>query len=89
MLIYGNQELPVEKDQFTIGRAKTSDLPIRDPNVSRNHAIIERVGETFIMVDLGSTNGVEFNDERIDRKPIEHGDSFVVGGHRIDFRYDP
>src|SRR5690606_6466670 len=37
-LIYNGQRYPVTKDQFIIGRgSKTSDLPIKDGNISRKH----------------------------------------------------
>src|SRR5690606_28959876 len=35
-LVFNNQRYPIAKDQFIIGRgSKTSDLPIKDGNISR------------------------------------------------------
>ena len=51
---------PVTKDRFIIGRGKqSSDLTIKDPNVSRQHAMIEFLNGQYYIVDMGSTNGVE------------------------------
>jgi hypothetical protein len=74
----------VTKERFVLGRAgRSSDLAIDDPGVSRQHALIERAGGTYYLVDMGSTNGVEFEGERIARKQIAHGDRFRIGDHEI------
>ena len=74
----------VNKERFIIGRGKqTSDLTIRDPNVSRQHAIIEYANGTFYMVDMGSTNGIEFAGQRVQRKAIQSGDVFKICDHEL------
>ncbi|MBN2575357.1 MAG: FHA domain-containing protein, partial [Deltaproteobacteria bacterium] len=71
-LIFGSQKYLVDKDQFIIGRgAKTSDLPIRDGNISRKHAAVVRRAGAYYIKDLGSTNGIDFNGERIEARKIE------------------
>jgi pSer/pThr/pTyr-binding forkhead associated (FHA) protein len=74
----------VDKDRFVIGRGKqTSDLTIKDPNVSRQHAVIEFSGGQYYMVDMGSTNGVEFSGQRVQRKVIQEGDLFRICDHEL------
>jgi len=76
----------VNKDRFIIGRGKqTSDLTIKDPNVSRQHAMVERINGQYFIVDLGSTNGVEFQGQRVDRKLISNGDVYRVCDHDLRF----
>ena len=71
-----------------IGRGRqTSDLTIKDPNVSRQHAMIEMVSGQYYMVDMGSTNGVEFNGQRVARKPISEGDVFRICDHELYFTF--
>src|SRR5262249_29654203 len=85
---YAGQQYQVAKDRFIIGRGKnTTDLTVRDPNISRQHAMIEFSDGHFYMVDLGSTNGVEFEGQRISRKAIAEGDLFVICGHELRFSY--
>ena len=85
---YQGEAFPVTKDRFIIGRGKqTSDLTIKDPNVSRQHAMIEFSGGQYYIVDMGSTNGVEFNGQRVARKVINEGDSFKVCDHELRFSY--
>ena len=87
-IFYQGEAFPVTKDRFIIGRGKqTSDLTIKDPNVSRQHAMIEYQNGVFFMVDMGSTNGVEYNGQRIARKQIAEGDVFRICDHDLRFTY--
>jgi len=86
---YQGEAFQVTKDRFIIGRGKqTSDLTIKDPNVSRQHAMIEFSGGQYYIVDMGSTNGVEYNGQRVQRKVINEGDTFKVCDHELNFTYD-
>jgi hypothetical protein len=86
---YQGEAFQVTKDRFIIGRGKqTSDLTIKDPNVSRQHAMIEFSSGQYYIVDMGSTNGVEFNGQRVQRKVINEGDTFRVCDHELIFTYD-
>ena len=85
---YGGQRYVVNKDRFIIGRGKqSSDLTIKDPNVSRQHAMVEFLNGQYYMVDMGSTNGVEYNGQRIARKPIVEGDLYRICDHEVRFTY--
>lgn len=76
----------VDKDRFVVGRGgMASDLAIDDPSVSRQHAVIEHAGEDYWLVDMGSTNGVEYRGQRIARRRIAHGDRFVICDHELEF----
>jgi len=87
-LIFGNQKLIVDKEQFIIGRgAKTSDLPIRDGNISRKHAAVVRRGSDYYIKDLGSTNGIDFNGERIEARKIEEGDVYSICDYQFRFTF--
>jgi len=87
-VIYQGEKLPVTKDRFVIGRGKqSSDLTLKDPNVSRQHAMIEFQNGVYFMVDMGSTNGVEYNGQRIARKQITEGDVYKICDHEMRFTY--
>ena len=86
VLYYRGQRHEVNKDRFIIGRGKqSSDLTIKDPNVSRQHAMIECLNGQYFMVDMGSTNGIEFNGQRLQRKPVASGDVFNICDHELRF----
>jgi neural Wiskott-Aldrich syndrome protein len=85
---YQGQSFPITKDKFIIGRGKqTSDLTIKDPNVSRQHAMIEFDGAQYCIVDLGSTNGIEFQGQRVQRKILADGDLLRICDHELLFSY--
>jgi hypothetical protein len=85
---YKGEFFKVNKDRFVIGRGKqASDLTIKDPNVSRQHAMIEFLNGHYFIVDMGSTNGIEFEGQRIQRKLIADGDIFRVCDHELLFVY--
>jgi len=87
-LLYNGQRYPVTKDQFIIGRgSKTSDLPIKDGNISRKHAAVIRRNGTFYIKDLGSTNGIDYKGMRIDNKRIDEGDIFHICDYELRFTY--
>jgi hypothetical protein len=78
----------VNKERFVVGRsAPVTDLALDDPGVSRRHALIERAGGQYFLVDLGSTNGVEYQGERVARKQIAHGDRFRIGDYELEFSF--
>lgn len=86
--IYQGQRYPVEKEEFIIGRGqKTSDLVIKDSNVSRRHAVVVLHNGQYWIVDQQSTNGVEFMGAKIDRKRIDDGDLFKICDYEIQFQY--
>lgn len=87
-LVFGNQKYIVDKDQFIIGRgAKSSDLPIRDSNISRKHAAVVKRGGAYYIKDLGSTNGIDFNGERIEARKIEEGDVYSICDYQLRFTF--
>ncbi|MGZ3418389.1 MAG: FHA domain-containing protein [Polyangiales bacterium] len=86
--VYQGERTSVNKEKFIIGRGRqTSDLTIKDPNVSRQHAMIEFQNGVYYMVDLGSTNGVEYQGQRVTRKAIMEGDVFRICDHEVVFTY--
>jgi pSer/pThr/pTyr-binding forkhead associated (FHA) protein len=87
-VIYQGDKVQVSKDRFVIGRGKqSSDLTLKDPNVSRQHAMIEFQNGVYFMVDMGSTNGVEYNGQRVARKQIAEGDVYRICDHELFFTY--
>ncbi len=84
VLTYQGRLHHVDKDRFLLGRSKTqADLRLDDANVSRQHAVIERVGAAWYVVDLGSTNGVQVAGERVARRALADGDLIVITTHEI------
>jgi hypothetical protein len=65
----------------------SSDLVIADSTVSGTHALLERVGATWLLRDVGSRNGTRLNGERLTgQRRLRDGDEIVVGRTRLLFR---
>jgi pSer/pThr/pTyr-binding forkhead associated (FHA) protein len=80
-----------EAAAVTIGRGEGCDVPLaRDPEVSRLHAQLERLGDTWVVVDDGlSRNGTFLNGERVTgRERLANGDVLRCGESLLTFR-DP
>ncbi len=69
-----------------LGRSRDCDVVLDDPNVSRHHAEVRPSGGSWIVNDLGSTNGVKVNGRRI-RGPesLKRGDVIEIGTSSIAF----
>lgn len=68
------------KSRTSIGRGKDNTIQLVDTNASRNHAIIEYVGDNYRITDLNSTNGVSLNGKRITKATLlQAGDKIVIG----------
>jgi Protein of unknown function (DUF3662)/FHA domain len=72
-------------ERVTLGRSRDCDITIDDPNVSRRHAEVFLEEGGWWIADLGSTNGVEVNGERIDRARLDPGDQVVLGRTELVF----
>lgn len=73
------QAFPLAAGGLRIGRDGDNDLVLSDPSVSRYHASVRLEGETFWISDLGSTNGVLLNGERVHQAPLAIGDTLRIG----------
>ncbi len=78
-------EFVIAKRSVTIGRGADSDIQIRRDSISRRHARLECDTEGMVIHDLGSTNGVFVNDQRVRCGRLHHGDIINVGRIRLRF----
>ncbi|MBI4785599.1 MAG: FHA domain-containing protein [Chloroflexi bacterium] len=82
----GTRELALTQDAFTIGRDSKSDLVLDDPKSSRHHARLERIGDSFALRDLDSTNGTWLGEQRIQTHALRTGDTLRIGRTRLTFQ---
>ena len=84
-------QIPLDREQVTLGRALDADIRVNDPRASRLHARInsernEETGETkYRLSDLESTNGTLLNGKRIESAFLQDGDKFEIGEQLIRF----
>ncbi len=73
--------------QITIGR-EGSDIVLENPQVSRNHAAIDRAGGKHVLRDAGSTNGTFVNGQRISQHTLVPGDVIQIGAFKLVYDGD-
>ncbi|MCB9495615.1 MAG: FHA domain-containing protein [Fibrobacteria bacterium] len=62
-----------------VGRGRTCDLVVDDPDLSRKHAAFRVMGGHLWVIDEGSTNGTICNGDAVARKRLEAGDELILG----------
>ena len=75
----------------TLGRSREADIVLDDVNVSRKHAEVRPSGGSWIVRDLGSTNGVKVNGRRLDParpQSLKRGDVIELGTSRATFELE-
>lgn len=66
-------------DSVSVGRVPENDIQLDDFTVSRQHAVLVRENQDWILRDLGSLNGTYVNNERVDECIVRHGDALQIG----------
>lgn len=75
------KDVPLDREQLTIGRKPDNDVVIDNPAVSGHHAKLSRVQAVYFLEDLGSTNGTFVNEKKIDKRQLKDGDRVTIGKH--------
>jgi len=79
------EQVPLDKNKVTFGRAKTADCVISHPTVSREHFVVERNNGKVFLVDRGSENGTHANGERVSWVELNDGDKVQAGPFTLVF----
>ncbi|NWG14313.1 MAG: FHA domain-containing protein, partial [Acidobacteria bacterium] len=58
-------DMELTEPTYGIGRAPDNGIVLEDSRVSRHHGKLERDGEGYRLIDLGSHNGTFINGQRI------------------------
>jgi pSer/pThr/pTyr-binding forkhead associated (FHA) protein len=78
---------PLRPPGLIIGRGTDADLRINDPGISRRHAQIRVAARgnslDIDIIDLGSTNGVLVDGQRVQQAPIGEGSRIEIGNTRM------
>lgn len=63
----------------SIGRSRRNDIVVPEDAASAQHCRIDREGDSYVLHDLGATNGTFVNGVRTERAVLKHGDRLKVG----------
>jgi pSer/pThr/pTyr-binding forkhead associated (FHA) protein len=86
-----SREFTLREPQTSIGNEESNDVVVRDPTVSRQHAIVMRRRRRWELVDAKSSNGTFVGDTRVTDKPVSIADGQEIrfGGAKFVFREMP
>jgi hypothetical protein len=71
----------------SLGRHPNNSIQILDKIASKEHCLIERRGDCYVLRDLGSLNGTFINSVRVrDESRLVDGDEIAIGSTRGIFR---
>lgn len=80
------QVYDIDRPSLTIGREEGVDIHVDNPSVSRQHAEIRQEGGSWIVEDLGSSNGTYVNGRKIEGgEVIRSGDEIGFGKFSLVF----
>ena len=89
LLLVEGRRMVVGAAGATIGRSRQSDVVLSDPNISRQHAEIRPRGGSWVLTDLGSTNGSRLNGRTVERSEvIRPGDEIELGSTVLRFELE-
>ena len=71
------------------GRHEECDVQLNSKKVSRRHCVVAQVNDTLVVRDLGSTNGVRVNGERVAEGKLKPGDELQIGNFKYQVCGDP
>lgn len=75
---------PVLYWENSIGRSKSCDIVLPDDTVSRDHAVLMRRDEGWLVCDTGSKSGVFVNGQQVnDKKLVGIGDTVSIGSRQL------
>lgn len=70
---------------LTIGRRDDNGLVLDLPTISLLHARIDEENDSWLLTDLGSSNGVTVNGDRVKRRKLRVGDEVEIGPYTLCF----
>ena len=89
LLLMGGKRLVVGPGGATMGRSRQCDVTVDDPNVSRQHAEVRPRGGSWVLNDLGSTNGSRLNGHRVEGSEVlKPGDEIELGTTVLRFELE-
>ncbi len=78
----------LDKPILLIGRHPECDIQIDSRKISRRHCCIAQVADYLVIRDLGSTNGIRINGDRVLEGRLKPGDELTIGNHRYRVHWD-
>ncbi|MAR05701.1 MAG: peptidoglycan glycosyltransferase [Cyanobium sp. NAT70] len=73
-----DRTIPLHGDGYRLGREEHLEIPLPHPAISRLHALLQRRGKTWFLLDHHSTNGVWWSGRRVQELELRDGDRIAL-----------
>jgi diguanylate cyclase (GGDEF)-like protein len=83
----GGQRHKLRRGKMTVGRSSRADITINDQRISRIHCVFEWVGDTIIIEDKGSTNGIFYDSKKVTNAVLQPGVPIQLGQSVMKIEY--
>ena len=78
----------LDKPILLMGRHPECDIQLNSRKVSRRHCCIAQVHDYLVVRDLGSTNGIRINGNRVLEGKLKAGDELTIGNFKYQICWD-
>jgi len=75
----------IDRRSPSAARARDNDIVLDHPSVSPHHAVVERTGDTYRLLDQQSATGVRVNGEDYYGVDLLAGDEVEIGAVKLRF----
>ncbi|MBC7342149.1 MAG: DUF3662 domain-containing protein [Clostridia bacterium] len=73
-------------DHITVGRARLCEVFLDDDQISPLHCRMNRVSDSYVVIDLDTASGTWVNEERIQKRRLDPGDKLRLGNTVAEIR---
>ncbi len=80
-------DIPLDRAMVVVGRHPQCDARLDSLRVSRHHCCMTQDKDEVVVRDLGSTNGIRINGQRVEMGRLRPGDELSIA--HIRYRLDP
>ena len=84
----GGDPIPLVRTTMTVGRRESCDICLKFQNVSSVHAELSFSSGVWFVRDMGSTNGIKVNGERVLNRPLRPGDEIAIAKRKYKIQYN-
>lgn len=78
----------LDKPILLLGRHPECDIQLNSRKVSRRHCCVAQVNDYLVVRDLGSTNGIRINGNRVLEGKLKAGDELTIGNFKYQICWD-
>ena len=78
----GGPDILIDQDMVVVGRHPSCDARLDSLRLSRHHCCLTQEHGEIVVRDLGSTNGIRINGERVKAGRLRLGDELAIAHYR-------